>query len=164
MFKFVYDFELVNPDGSIAEAWTDVNLIPQVGVSHIAGAMFGDSAPIGTFYLGLFANNYVPGSGTTSADLPSNAGEFTAYEQVNRPLWNRVFDGVGSIGNDANRAEFTCTAAATIYGGFLVSVPNKGAATGLLLSIARFDTPRPVVSGQTLRARATLNLIPTEVI
>lgn len=163
MLKLKYEFELVNPDGSIADAWEDWNLIPQVGVTQLANAMFGDVAPISTYYVGLFLNNYVPSSSVTAADLQTSVGEFTGYSETSRPLWERVYDGVGAITNEAARAEFTCTVDRRLYGGFLVSSPTKGGNTGNLLSIARFTTPRDVVTGQVLRVRASLTLIPTEV-
>lgn len=163
MLRYIHHFELLNPDGSVARRWEVPNLIPQVGVDYVAQALFGDTSPIGTFYMGLFAGNYTPTPATTAADLPSNAQEFTQYSETSRPLWSRVYDGVGAISNVANRAEFTCTQATRLYGGFLCSSSVKGSNTGLLLSIARFDTPADVVVGQVLRAWSTLNLIPAEV-
>lgn len=164
MLRYVYDFELLNPDGQVVDTWQSLNIIPQVGVTHLADAMFGDTTPIGTFYFGMFQNNFVPTSNTTAADLQSLAGEFLGYNESTRPTWNRVFDGVGAISNDASRAEMTCNVSRRVYGGFLVSSSAKGGNTGLLLSIARFETPRDVVPGQVVRARVSLNLIPAEVI
>jgi len=163
MLRFTHHFELLNPDGSLARAWEVPNLIPQVGVDYIAKAIFGDTAAIGTFYMGLYQGNYTPTPPTTAADLPVNAQEFLQYSEATRPLWNRTYDGVGAISNINNRAEFTCTQNARLYGGFLVSSNVKGGSTGLLLSIARFDTPADVTAGQTLRAYSTINLIPAEV-
>jgi hypothetical protein len=163
MLRFDYHFECLNPDGSTAWEKDIHNLIPQVGVDYFAGALFGDTAAIGTFYMGLYQGNFTPTPPTTAADLPSLAQEFQQYSETSRPLWNRTYDGVGAITNINNRAEFTCTAAARLYGGFLCSQSVKGSANGLLLSIARFDTPADVVVGQVLRVYSTLNLIPTEV-
>lgn len=161
---YVYDFELVNPDGTIADSWQEKNIIPGDGVEHLAKVMFGDAAPISTFYMGLFQGNYVPDSNSKSSQLQTAVGEFLAYDETVRPLWNRLFDGVGAIGNGHSKAEFTCNADRRLYGCFLVSESAKGSNTGLLLSIARFQTPRDVVAGQVARGRVTLNLIPTEVI
>ena len=164
MLQYRYEFELENSDGSIADSWVELNIIPTVGLSYLARAMFGDVAPIGSFYFGLFENNFVPAAGTVAADLPSVAGEFVAYDEATRPLWARVFDGVGTISNDASRAELTCNAPRRIYGAFLVSDSSKGGTAGTLLSIARFQTPRDITAGQTIRGRVILNLVPVEVI
>lgn len=164
MLRFVYDYELITPGVGVVDAWQETNLIPSAGLAYLANAMFGDTAPIGTFYMGLFNNNFVPSQGNTSADIPATINEFTAYDETTRPLWNRVFDGVGAISNAASRGTFTCNAATRIYGGFLVSTSAKGGSSGLLLSVTRFATPKDVEIGQVIRARATINLIPTEVI
>lgn len=164
MLKYLYQMEIVNPDGSVADSWVDENIIPQVGVTYFANAMFGDASPIGTFYFGLFQNNYVPTANTTAADLPSVAGEFLGYDETTRRTWNRVFDGVGAISNDASRAELTCNVDRRVYGAFLVSSSTKGGSSGTLISIARFQTPKDIVAGQLVRGRVILNLIPAEVI
>jgi hypothetical protein len=164
MLRYLYEFDLLNPDGSLADQWEQKNIIPQNGVTYFAQAMFGDTTPIGTFYFGMFQNNFVPDSNTVAADLPTVAGEFLGYNEATRPLWNRVFDGVGAISNSAARAELTCNVDQRVYGGFLVSNSAKGSNTGTLISIARFQTPRDVVAGQVIRARLTLNLIPAEVV
>lgn len=161
---YIYEFELVDPDGAVVDSWQEKNIIPGDGVTYIAEAMFGDTAPVGTFYMGLFQNNFVPDSNTKSSDLQTAAGEFLAYDETTRPLWDRLFDGVGAISNSHSKAEFTCNADQRVYGCFLVSNSAKGSNTGLLLSIARFQTPRDVVQGQVARGRVTLNLIPTEVV
>lgn len=162
MLKFKYDFELLR-DGEIIDAWTDFNLVPDLGVDYLAQAMFGDTTPIGTFYVGLFQNNYLPTSGDTSAILPGAIGEFVGYSGATRPMWNRVYDSAGTISNTASRATFAVTADQRLYGGFLISTSDKGGSTGLLLSIARFSSPRDVYAGATLQVTAGLTLIPTNV-
>ena len=129
----------------------------------MAAALFGDIAPIGSFYVGLFENNYLPVAGALSSDLPATIGEFTGYSEGTRPVWSRVNTN-GLITNVANRAAFTVTTAKRLYGGFLVSASDKAGVTGLLLSVARFDTPRDVEVGMVLRVRAELNLIPTNIV
>lgn len=160
---FVYEFEL-EKDGVIVDRWFEKNLIPQDGLDQLSLAIFGDTTPIGTWYVGLFENNYLPAPGADAADLPGVIGEFVGYSEATRPLWQRIYDGAGTHTNEANRAAFTITQDRRLYGGFLVSASNKGGNTGLLLSVARFTTPRDVQAGMTFRVRATLSLVPTTLV
>ena len=165
----LYHYELVvgadetGNGGTVIDRWSDHNLVPLVGVNYLANAMFGDIAPIGTWYLGLFLNNYVPSAGATAADLPSVIGEFVGYSETTRPTWARVNTN-GLWSNSASRAAFTCTQSARLYGGFLVSAATKGSGDGTLLSVARFSSPKDVEVGMTLRVQGDLSLIPTAVV
>lgn len=161
---FKYRFVLRNKDGSIADEWEACNLIPQDGLTFLLQSPFGASAPISTFFAGLFRGNVLPSSGLKATDIPSNLVEFVGYSQAARPLWNRVFDGIGTQDNAASKAEFACTADATLYGSFLVSDDAKGGGSGLLLSVVRFPSPKPVTAGQTLQLIAGITYIPTNVI
>lgn len=138
------------------------NLIPQAGVDHVAGLIRGSGpTPISSWYMGLFENNYVPTSGVTAADLPGVVGECTAYNEATRPAWNHQYDGVSVIDNTLDLATFTMNADKRIYGAFIVSVSVKGGNTGLLFSIARFDTPRDLTAGTEFGVGGLLTLIPT---
>lgn len=156
---FVYTGEVIAPDGTILQTGSDANLIPQVGINQLASLITGVGTPISTYYAGVFANNYVPTNATTAADLPVNAGESVAYSQASRPVWNKTYDGVSLISSFASRADFTFTANATLYGGFLVSEATKGGNSGVLLSIARFATPYTVPSGSTFRLGVSISLV-----
>jgi hypothetical protein len=164
LLTFEYTPEIVYPDGRIDVGETVRNIIPQAGVDHVVGLIKGDVAPIANWYVGVFQGNYTPTSGTTSGDLQTSAQESQAYEEATRPLWQNAYDGVGVIDNIANRAVFTFNAARTIYGAFIVSNSVKGGNTGLLLSIARFASPRSVDVGAQLRVAAGLTLVPTNLI
>lgn len=164
MLKLIYDFELLDANGEPLDRWQQPNLMPQVSIDYVAAAIFGDQAPIGTFYLGLYQGDYTPNNGTTSADLPTNAQECVDYSEATRPLWSRTYDGVGTIGNLSSRGVFTMTQNRRLYGGFVVSSSAKGGNTGLLLSMTRFSSPKDVVAGQILRVGATLTLVATEVV
>jgi hypothetical protein len=163
MLAYIYEFELLKGD-RVVDRWVERNLIPSTGVNYLAQAMFGDTSPIGTYYIGLFQNNYVPVNGATSADIPGTIQEFTGYSQATRPLWSRVYDGAGAWDNVAARAEFSVTADQRIYGGFLVSSSAKNSSTGLLLSVARFASPKDITAGLTLRVRAGITLVPTTLV
>jgi hypothetical protein len=157
---FEYNCEIIAPDGEII-TFTDTNLLPQESVTHIASLIRGTGTLIGSWYVGLFENNYVPTSGVTAADLPGVVGECTAYSETTRPAWDNTFDGVASIDNVASKALFTMNATKTIYGAFIVSSSVKAGNVGKLLSIARFSTAKPLEAGAQFSVAAGLILIPT---
>lgn len=158
---FRYDCEIIKPSGEI-ELSTDFNLLPQVSIDHIVGLLRGDGTiPISSWFLGVYSGNYVPTSGVTSADLPSVVGESTAYSQATRPAWTDVYDGVSVVDNLASKAVFTFTAPTTLYGAFIVSSSVKAGNTGLLLSIARFNTPKTMDIGTQFSVAAGITLVPT---
>lgn len=160
---FDYTAEYVDADGRrLVRVPKTRNQIPQVGVDHLVGLLRGTATPISDWYLGLYATNYIPSLATSAADLPTNAGESTAYESVVRPTWNHVYDGVSDVNNAQSRAEFVFTTAQRIYGGFIVSSDAKGSGSGVLLSIVRFPSPVDVTAGGTLRILAGTLLVPIE--
>lgn len=161
---FRYRFRLLNADDSVADDFEADNLVPQDGLSFLLLAPFGDSAPISTFYCGLWRANVIPSSALKATDIPSNLQEFVGYSEATRPLWERAHDGVGTLDNADAVAEFNFTADATLYGSLLVSNPTKGGNSGLLLSCVRFPSPRPVVAGQKGQLIAGITYVPTNVI
>jgi len=158
----VYRVELVDKDGVVIDAEVVHNIMPQQSVDHIASMIRGGGAtPISSWYIGVFESNYVPDASVTAADLQTNVGESQAYDEAARQPWANAYDGVGFIGNAGAPAEFTMNASKTIYGAFLVSNATKGGTSGILLSVARFSTPKTVEAGTTLRITAGLTLTPT---
>jgi hypothetical protein len=158
---FKYETQMVLPSGEII-LFDDTNLLPDVSVDFIAGLIRGDgTAPISSWYVGIFEANYVPTSGVTAADLPGVVGQCSAYSLATRPVWTHAYDGTSVITNSASRAEFTMTAAKTIYGAFLISSNVKTGNSGTLLSIARFSSPKVLDIGTVFGVTASLTLIPT---
>lgn len=157
---FVYTGEVIAPDGRILQRQVDCNLIPQVGINHLAGLLRGTGSLISNWYCGIYEGDYVPTSATTSADLQTRAQECQAYSQANRPVWANTYDGVQLITNLASRAEFTMNADKTLHGAFLVSASGKGTGTGTLQSIARFSSPYIVPNGSTFRLGISISLVP----
>jgi hypothetical protein len=158
---FKYDCEILTPSGEIIQ-FTEHNLLPQVSVDHLVGLLRGDgTTPISSWFMGLFENNYVPTSGVTSADLPGVVGESTAYTSATRPVWTHAYDGVSVVDNIASKAVFTFNATNTIYGAFIVSSSVKAGNTGVLLSIARFNTAKTMESGTQFSVAAGITLVPT---
>lgn len=159
---FTYHFDL-EKDGVVVDSWVDSNVIPVQGLDYIANAIFGDVAAIGTFYVGVFSNNYIPTSASVAADFPVAMGEFVGYSETARPAWARI-NTSGVISNVVSRAAFTVTSPATLYGGVLVSSSVKGSTAGTLLSAARFSSAKTVEAGMVLRVRAEISFIPTSVV
>lgn len=157
---FVYEAELVSPDGSIIGSGKTKNLVPQVGIDHLAGLLRGTVSPISSWYVGLFEGNFVPTSATKASDLQISAQECQSYSESARPEWNETYDGVSVITNLSNRAEYSFTADKRVYGAFLISSATKGGDSGLLLSIARFDSPFDIPAGTTFRLAVSTSLLP----
>lgn len=157
---FIWEGELVAPDGRVLQRSTDKNIIPQVGIDFIASLLRGMGTPVSGWYVGVGEGDYVPTSSITSAGLQTQVGESTAYAEDTRPVWDNVYDGVSIISNLDSRAEFSFTAAKRLHTGFLVSNQDKGSASGHLLSIARFMTPYDVPAGSTFRLGVSITLLP----
>jgi hypothetical protein len=157
---FVYKCEATLPTGDVL-IFDEHNLLPQVAIDHVAGLIRGTGSPISAWYMGIFEGNYVPANGTTSADLPTTAGECVAYSGASRPVWTNVYDASSVIDNAASRAVFTLNADKRIYGAFIVSSSTKGGGTGVLLSMARFAVPRDLPSGTEFAVTAGITLVPT---
>lgn len=143
--------------GALLEATPPTkNLIPQQGWDFLIPAAFGDVAPIGSFYCGLYTSDYAPVDGVKAADLPG-LGEFTGYAEATRPRWERVYAGNGIMSNATNKAIITPTQDARVYGMFLVSAAEKGSGSGTLLSIVRFPTAKDLAVGVEAKLVATAN-------
>lgn len=155
-----HDLTCISPTGEVRWREREFNLLPTAAINFLAQAPFGGASPINTFYLGLFDNNYVPAPEVVSSDLPLVVGEFQGYQEAQRPEWVRSYGG-NTHENFASPGVFTVTATTprTIYGGFLCSSAAKGGNSGLLLSIARYENPRPVSAGDRLEYRAALAFV-----
>lgn len=156
---FIYQGQIVGPDGELLDQHTDFNRIPKVGRAHLAGMILGTTQPIGAWYAFLFTGDYSPTNDTTAADIPANAAEFVGYSEATRPQWVSRFDGDFSIDNLDSKIKFTFPTTKRIYGAGLVSVPTKGANTGILLSITRFASPRDVPAGSQYTLGVGLTLV-----
>jgi len=156
---FVYTAHYTGPNG---DTWTETvgNLIPQEGVDFVAGLLTANVSLVAPWYVGVFENDYSPVTGSSAGALATAIGETTSYVAGARPAFVPVYDGVSRIDNAAARAEFVFTADKRIYGGFLTSTQAKQDTSGLVLSIARFTSPRDVEVGGTLRVLAGIQLVP----
>lgn len=150
--------------GELVDSEVAYNRIPQAGIDYLIQTPFGDVAPVTTWYCGLFRNNFLADAGTSAADIPSVMGEFVDYSEATRPLWDRAYNGAGTMDNSLSRAVFTPTVDRQVYGSFIVSNAAKGGSTGLLLSVVRFSTVKQVYVGQEAKLVCGLTYIPANVL
>ncbi|WP_440111795.1 hypothetical protein [Acidovorax sp. BL-A-41-H1] len=143
-------------NGKVLSRDTHHNLVPTEGLNHIAGVVTKGAAQVPTWYIGLFEGNYTPVPAITAAGFPAAATECTTYAPSTRVEFNEGVVTAGVVDNTANRAEFTMTANKTIYGAFMASAQAKGAVTGILISAARFGSPKAVLVDDVLRITASL--------
>ena len=150
---FTYTIETLK-DGQIVDREVQHNLIPTEGLNHILSVLLSGGAQVATWYIGLYEGNYTPSTNDVMATFPAAATETTAYGAATRIEFTEGAIAAGAVDNSAARAEFTFNATKTIYGGFICSSPAKGNASGTLLSVVRFGSPKPVESGSVLRVTA----------
>lgn len=121
----------------------------------------GAAAPTGV-YIAPFTNNTVPSSALTAADFAGTQGEYTGYTEAARQQW--VSNGAAAsqqVSNSAAPATFTVGASATtIRGAGLLTVPTKGATTGILVAAALFDVANTLSAGSTIKIQYSLSGAP----
>ena len=136
-----YTIEVIR-GGAVVDSETVHNLMPEEGRNHAVSVIVKGATQAPTWYIGLFEGNYVPVDADKASTFPTSATESTAYLPATRVEFVEGAVAAGVVENTASRAEFTFTAAKTIYGAFLVSAQAKGAITGVLMSAAGAMWPR----------------------
>lgn len=159
---FTFYEELLLPCGELIKGPPIRNKTPQEGVDFLADLILGTGVPISSWYLFLFESNYVPTGTEKASDLPGAIGECTAYTQVSRPAFNGVYDGISVIDNLAAKGKFNFSANKTIYGAGIVSSGTKAGTGGLIISIARFPSPRVIAAGTEYSLGAAIPLLSTD--
>lgn len=129
-------------------------MVPIQGRNHMLGVTLKQEAQVPQWYVGLFEGDYTPTEDVTAQTLPGLATECTAYAEGTRVPLVLGPVAAGSASNADNVTEFTFSSDRTVRGAFIVSAPTKGAATGVLFSIARFPSPRVMAAGSVLRVLA----------
>lgn len=135
------------------------NIIPAEGIALLSDALFHGGALPAAWYMGLYETNYTPTGSVTAATINALATESTAYAEATRPLFVGVTQSVGVVNNTASPAVFTFNATKNIYGGFLSSSPTKANPSGVLLSVVKFATVKPVDSSLRLEVEGGLTLV-----
>lgn len=152
-----YTIEVIR-GGAVVDSETVHNLMPEEGRNHAVSVITKGATQVPTWYIGLFEGNYVPVDSDKASTFPTSATESTAYLPATRVEFVEGAVAAGVVENTASRAEFTATAAKTIYGAFLVSAQAKGAVTGVLMSAARFTAPKTLQIDDVLRVTASFSL------
>lgn len=155
---FNWGATIVDKEGNIIDSWSQHNLIPSEGISHLIRSPFNDVPSISNFYCGVLKGNYIPTAATKASDIPNI--EYVNYQEDTRPQWLKSFNGNNnSYSNEASPAIFTFTEDVTFNGIFLISSDIKGSANGVLLSIVRFNTPKQITAGTELKMTAALSYL-----
>lgn len=150
-FGFHYDIETVR-DGKVIDTDRVYNLIPIQGLNYIIEAALRQGAAFPAIYVGLFEGNYVPVPGDTMAAFPAAATELTAYAEATRQVVTLSPAAGGVAESSAAKATITGnTNGKQAQGAFISSAPTKGSTTGVLLSVVRFPSPKPLDAGTVLR-------------
>lgn len=152
-----YTIEVIR-GGAVVDSETVHNLMPEEGRNHAVSVITKGATQVPAWYIGLFEGNYVPVDSDKASTFPTSATECTAYLPATRVEFVEGAVAAGVVENTASRAEFTATAAKTIYGAFLVSAQAKGAVTGVLMSAARFTAPKTLQIDDVLRVTASFSL------
>lgn len=151
-----FHFTCRDKDGNLK--WQDVakNMVVTVGLEDMNNQYFTGSGYTPTWYIGL-----VNAAGFTAYNtgdtLASHAGwaETTDYSGSNRveaTFGAATAASPSVISNSASQAQFSINGTVTVKGAFLTTTQNKTTNTGLLFSVASFQSPgdRSVVDGDTL--------------
>ena len=152
-----YTIEVIR-GGAVVDSETVHNLMPEEGRNHAVSVITKGATQVPAWYIGLFEGNYVPVDSDKASTFPTSATECTAYLPATRVEFVEGAVAAGVVENTASRAEFTATAAKTIYGAFLVSAQANGAITGVLMSAARFTAPKVLQIDDVLRVTASFSL------
>jgi hypothetical protein len=146
--------------GEVVEVEETYNLVPIEGLDYFLNTGLKNGTPYANFYIGLYEGAYTPVPGDTAATFPSSATELTAYVEATRPILTLGAISAGAVDNSAAKAVFTGnTNGKLAQGGFISSVPTKGAATGILVSAVKFPSPKALDAGGILRATAAFNIV-----
>jgi hypothetical protein len=164
----VFIFEAYDKDGNLK--WRDEakNLTTNVGRQDMNTQYFTGSGYTAAWYIGLVNNSPTPSYAVTDT-MASHAGwvETTSYSGTDRAtadfgtatsadpsvIANTVASG-GTV------AVFSITGTVTIDGAFLTETQDNSTNTGILFSVAAFESPgdRSVVNGDTLNVTYQFSL------
>lgn len=148
-----------NPDGTIAWEDTIKNGVTNEGLNAELDIMFGATAKISAWYLGLIdSSGFTALAAADSASSHSGWSENTSdYSESTRPQWSPGSAASQSIAN-STAVDFSVTGTVTLKGFFTVSDNTKGGSSGTLWATALFSSgDQSLVSGQTLSVTYTVS-------
>lgn len=156
-----FTVECHDKDGNLKWSAEESNLVVNEGLQYMAGAALTATAPITTWYIGLYGSGATndPAAGDTLA-LHTGWTEITPYSG-NRPAATFAAATLANpsvVTNTASKAQFSINGTAVVGGAFLCSVASG--TSGTLFSAADFSAPgdRSVVSGDVLSVTYTFSL------
>lgn len=137
------------------KTWEGVNnLVPAQGREHLLNAALASGAQHANWYLALFGGDYTPQDDITAATFPVTATELTSntegYSNPTRRPWQPGPVAQAQLTNAASPALFNMKSAdtVTVRGAALLSEQAKGATGGVLMSIAKFKSPKVYEDGE----------------
>jgi len=145
------------------DKWVEGNVCMTQGLNHMLDVTFHGTTPLGTWYLLLFEDNYIP----LITDVYATKGftESSAYNEATRPAFVEAAASAKVTTNTASKATFTMNATKTIYGAALVSATADGAtkgnsagAGGVMFCASKFSTAKSVVATDILQVSCSITL------
>jgi len=143
--------------GKRIDTWQETNVCVNEGLEDMLDVAFSSGTQKTTWYIALFNDDYTPLI-TNDYQAPGYT-ESVNYDETVREEWLEGGVSSKSIDNSANKAEFTMSAAETVYGAALVSEAHKGDATsgeGVLFCSSQFATSKTVEDDDVLKVTVTL--------
>lgn len=161
-------FEARDKDGNIKWTAEAKNLTTNQGRQDMNAKYFLGSSYTAAWFIGLVNNTPTP-SYAVADTMASHAGwaETTAYSGSNRATANfgtaTTADPsviANTVASGGTVASFSITGTVTIDGAFLTATQNNSTNTGVLFSVAAFESPgdRSVVNGDTLNVTYQFSL------
>lgn len=151
-------------DGNLKWETKAKNLVVNQGLQDMNTKYFKGVTYSATWYVGLVDNaGFSAYSANDTMALHTGWSETTAYSGANRAtatFGTATTANPSVISNSASQAQFSITGTVTVRGAFLTATQDKTTNTGVLFSVADFESPgsRSVVSGDTLNVRYDFSL------
>ena len=167
----VFVFEAYDKDGNLK--WRDEakNLTTNTGRQDMNAKYFSGTSYTAAWYIGLVNNSPTPVYSVTDTMSDINTGgvwtETTDYSGSNRATANfgnaTALDPsviANTVASGGTVASFSITGTVTIDGAFLTNTQDNSTYTGILFSVAAFESPgdRSVVNGDTLNVTYQFSL------
>ena len=148
--------------GKLIDSWLEKNICTDEGLTHVLDVAFSAATQIASWYVAVYNTNTTAAAGMTYATPVFT--EATNYAGT-RPAWQEAGVAAKSITNVANKASFTFSSAATIYGGVTVgggsaaTTPGDAAGGGVLYNVSAFTWgAKSVASDDVLKVTVALTI------
>ena len=151
---FGADYDLIETDVSR-------NIIPDEGLNDMLNVWLNSGTQVGTRYIAIFSSDSTPASSWTSANFHgTNCTEWEGYSESVRQTWQKGAVSSKSISNSSNKAVFTSSGSANLYGAALLSASAKdgtGDAAGKLYAATRYTAYRSVQNTDVVNVQYTIS-------